>query len=127
MTRERHYRDLIVWQKGVELVREVYLLTSGWPSNERYGLTNQARRAAVSIPANIAEGQGRLGRAELRRALSIAHGSLCELETHLEVAQRLDFSRDDSIELLLKQADEVGRLLRAFIVSLDRPAENSAV
>ena len=73
MTRVSSFRDLVVWQRGVDLVRDVYLLTAKWPAEERYGLTSQVRRAAVSVPANIAEGQGRQGRAELRRALSIEH------------------------------------------------------
>ncbi|HLL51252.1 MAG TPA: four helix bundle protein, partial [Thermomicrobiales bacterium] len=75
MTREGTYRDLITWQKSRHLVSQIYRLTSGWPADERFGLTSQLRRAAVSISANIAEGQGRLGVAELRHRLSIAHGS----------------------------------------------------
>ncbi len=91
MGRESSYRDLIVWQRGIVLVREVYELSSTWPQHEVFGLTHQIRRAAVSIPANIAEGQGRYGTKELHHHLSIAHGSLCELETHLEPV--MDFQR----------------------------------
>ncbi len=120
MARVSSFRDLVVWQRGVDLVRDVYLLTAKWPAEERYGLTSQVRRAAVSVPANIAEGQGRQGRAELRRALSIAHGSLCELETHLEVAKRLDFPDPDATDRLLDRTGEVGRLLRGLIASIDR-------
>ena len=124
MTRVSSFRDLVVWQRGVDLVRDVYLLTAKWPAEERYGLTSQVRRAAVSVPANIAEGQGRQGRAELRRALSIAHGSLCELETHLEVAKRLDYPDPAAIDRLLGLAADVGRLLRGLISSIDRQGVN---
>ncbi|HET7092932.1 MAG TPA: four helix bundle protein, partial [Thermomicrobiales bacterium] len=91
MRRDQSYRDLIAWQKGIALVESVYQLTSGWPADERLGLVAQARRSAVSVPANIAEGSGRSGSREFRHHLSMAHGSLCELETHVIVAQRLGY------------------------------------
>jgi four helix bundle protein len=119
MPREGTYRELIAWQKGRRLVSEIYRSTSEWPADERFGLTSQLRRAAVSIPANIAEGQGRLGSAEMKHRLSIAHGSLCELETLLIVAGDIGLMAADVQAVLLADADEVGRLLRGFIRSLD--------
>jgi four helix bundle protein len=89
----RGYRDLIAWQKAMVLVTDTYRVTARWPSEERFGLSLQARRAAVSVPANIAEGSGRSGSRHLRNHLSIAHGSLCELETHVLVARDLDSPR----------------------------------
>ncbi|HEX5500385.1 MAG TPA: four helix bundle protein [Thermomicrobiales bacterium] len=117
---DQSYRDLIAWQKGIALVESVYRLTAGWPSDERLGLVAQARRSAVSVPANIAEGAGRSGTREFRHHLSMAHGSLCELETHLIVAQRLGFESRVPANSVLDQTAEVGRLLRGLIRSLDR-------
>jgi four helix bundle protein len=102
------------------LVSEIYRSTADWPADERFGLTSQLRRAAVSIPANIAEGQGRLGTAEMKHRLSIAHGSLCELETLLIVAGDIGLIAGQAQAVLLADAEEVGRLLRGFIRSLDR-------
>ena len=119
MARETSYRDLIAWQKGMRLVNAVYRITASWPSEERFGLTSQVRRAAVSIPANVAEGQGRLGRAELKHHLSIAHGSLCELETLLTVAGDNDMLDPETHDRLAQQAEEVGRVLRGLLRSLE--------
>jgi four helix bundle protein len=87
----RNHRDLVAWQQAVDLVVVVYQSTKDFPKSELYGLTSQMRRAAVSVPANIAEGAARTGRPELLRFLSIAQGSLSELDTHIEVAHRLGF------------------------------------
>jgi four helix bundle protein len=106
--------------RGILLVNTVYQVTANWPVEERFGLTSQTRRAAVSIPSNIAEGQGRMGKAEMKHHLSIAHGSLCELETLLVVAGENGLLHGDSQALLLAQTNEVGRLIRGFIKSLDR-------
>jgi four helix bundle protein len=111
MARERTYRDLVAWQKGRLLVAAVYRMMSEWRADERFGLDSQVRRAAVSVPSNIAEGQGRLGSAELRHHLSIAHGSLCELETLLYDAGDVGLVDEETQMLLLDQTDEVGRLL----------------
>ena len=83
------YRDLIAWQKGVDLVEGIYRATQSWPREETYSLTDQVRRAAVSVPANIAEGHGRHSTKEFLQHLGIASGSLCEAETHLVIANRL--------------------------------------
>jgi four helix bundle protein len=114
----RSYRDLIAWQKAMDLVTGVYTVSAGWPKEEQFGLVNQARRAAVSIPANIAEGQGRRGDKEFLRFLLIAHGSLFELETHLLIAQRLTYTSDALAAPLLQQTAEIGRLLNGLIAEL---------
>jgi four helix bundle protein len=127
MVRERSFRGLAAWQRSMDLVVNVYRESAKWSTDERFGLTAQVRRAVVSVPANIAEGSGRSGSAEMRRFLSIAHGSLCEVQTHLEVAQRLGMTEPSAIEELLDDADEVSRIIKGFIRSLGdaREAANS--
>ncbi len=120
--RERSYRDLVAWQKAMVLVKDVHRITQGWPEQERYGLTSQVRRAAVSVPSNIAEGQGRTGTKELLHHLSIAHGSLYEVETHLLIAQQLEYIDDPACHTPMAQTEEVGRLLGGLIRSLRPPA-----
>jgi four helix bundle protein len=112
------YRDLIVWQRAMDLVDGVYTCTGTWPTSETYGLTSQVRRAVVSIPANIAEGQSRNGRNEFIHHLGIARGSLSEVETLLLIASRQRFVTDDQLGILLSSATEVGKLLRGLIQSL---------
>lgn len=107
----KSYQDLMVWKRSIDLVEAVYRASSTWPSDERFGLTSQVRRASVSIPANIAEGHGRLGDRELARYLSIARGSLREVETHLIIARRLNFLSDEEFDQLHSITEEVGRLL----------------
>lgn len=107
----RSYRDLEVWKRSMDLVTSCYALSDGLPSSETYGLRSQIRRAAVSIPANIAEGHGRDHLKDYLRHLSIANGSLKELETHLLIAARLGYSKQDHIETLLRTTSEVGRML----------------
>ena len=87
----RNYCDLVAWQKAMDLVESVYKATSQFPKEEVYGLTNQLRRAAVSVPSNIAEGQGRRSDNDFRRFLAIGHGSLREVETQVLIAQRLHY------------------------------------
>jgi four helix bundle protein len=117
------YRDLAAWQKAMDLVEAVYRATQQWPREEVYGLTNQARRAAVSVPANITEGQGRRGASEMLHHLSIADGSLHELETHLLIAQRLRYLDGASATLLLAQTAEVGRILGGFMRRMREPGD----
>ena len=105
------YRDLIVWKKSLTFVCDVYRVTTGFPKDERFGLTAQLRRASVSIPSNIAEGHGRTSRAEFLNFLSIARGSANEVETLLIVSQRLGFSNDAAAEQLLAEIDEIRRML----------------
>lgn len=106
-----HYRDLIAWQKAMDLVESVYRLTESFPREERYGLTNQVRRAAVSVPSNIAEGQGRGVGAEFAHHLRIANGSRQEVETQLLIAVRLGSIDAAVADPVLGQAYEVGRIV----------------
>ena len=117
------YRDLAAWQKAMELVEAVYRATQHWPRDEMYGLTNQARRAAVSVPANIAEGQGRRGATEMLHHVSIADGSLHELETHLLIAQRLRYLDGATATILLAQTAEVGRILGGLMRRMREPGD----
>ena len=112
------HRDLIAYQEAIRLVELVYRDTAGFPSEETFGLKNQLRRSAVSVPSNIAEGAARRSTGELLQFLGIARGSLAELETQLEVASRLGMlsEANDSI----RQVDRVGRLLGALLKSLTR-------
>jgi four helix bundle protein len=114
------YRDLEVWQKAMDLAETVYSLSRTFPVEERFGLISQMQRSAVSVPANIAEGQGRKHRGEFVRHLTIARGSLAELETHLLLAGRLGYAGKDRLGALWRQAQEVGRLLNGLIRSLDK-------
>lgn len=107
----KDYRDLEVWKKAMDLVVESYELTKSFPKYEMYGLTNQLRRAAASIPANIAEGRQRQHSREFLRFLSIAAGSLAELETHLQIAGRLHYTDEHHLTSLLERTGEVGRML----------------
>ena len=114
----RTFKDLIVWQEAMNLVEMVYLQTKSFPKEEIYGLTTQIRRAAISIPANIAEGNGRKTRKEYLQFLSIANGSMKELETHLLIAERIRFLAKEMAEQLQTQLNTVGRLLTALRKSL---------
>jgi len=114
------YRDLVVWQKGMDLAAECYRLTKGFPKEELYGITSQIRRAAVSVPANIAEGHGREHRSEFIRFLQIAQGSLKELETHLILAARVLLTTEAEIQPILEQCDQLGRQLHSLIRALQR-------
>jgi four helix bundle protein len=114
----RHYQELIVWQKAMDLVEEVYKVCRSFPREEIYGLTSQLRRAAVSIPSNVAEGQGRRTTADFLRHLSIAYGSLLEVETQILIATRLNYLAQGNCSKVLKMAGEVGRLLNGLMSSL---------
>lgn len=120
----RNYRDLTVWKKAMDLVLSVYKASQHWPKDETFGLTNQVRRAAVSIPANIAEGQGRDSAREFLRFLSIANGSLYEVETHLLIASQLDYLEPNNAAPLMEQAAEIGHLLNGLTASLRSRIEN---
>ena len=115
-----HYQELIAWQKAMALVEEVYIATRTFPREEIYGLTSQLRRAAISVPSNIAEGQGRRTTADFLRHLSIAYGSLLELETQVLIAARLNYLSNEKCNVVLKMAAEVGRLLNGLMSSLRR-------
>ncbi|MFZ2285603.1 MAG: four helix bundle protein [Bacteroidales bacterium] len=110
------FRELIVWQKGMSLVRDVYNSTKSFPKEEVFGLKMQLRRCAVSIPSNIAEGYGRQHTSEYMRFLQIARGSLFELITQLEIAASLEYINE--IEDLLKECVEIARMLNGLIRKL---------
>ena len=114
----RNYRDLIAWQKAMALAENAYRESQPFPREEIHGLTAQLRRAAYSIPANIAEGQGRGSDKEFHHFLSIAHGSLREVETFVLLAQRLGFLTASKSEELLELSAEVGRLITGISHSI---------
>ena len=116
----RGYRELKVWQKSMDLVEESYRLTAAFPRNELYGLTSQLRRAAVSVAANIAEGHGREHLGDYLRSLSIANGSLMELETHLLIGRRMSYISAEEEQGFLQRAAEVGRMLAGLVRALKR-------
>ena len=118
MSAVRSYRDLVVWQKSMALVINVYRCTQAFPKAEMYGLAAQLRRAAVSVPSNIAEGQGRISTGEFKQFLGHARGSLLEIETQISIAQSLGYVPQESCEPLLRQCAEVGRILNGLITSL---------
>ena len=109
------HRDLIAWQKAMQLVIDVYRVTRSFPKDEVYGLTSQLRRAAVSVPSNLAEGHGRTSRREFHRFAGQARGSLVEVETQLEIARNLDYLSEEVAADLLMKASEVGRLLNGLL------------
>jgi four helix bundle protein len=114
------YRDLIVWQKAMALVTDVYRATDSFPAREIYGITNQVRRAAVAIPSDIAEGKGRLSKKEYVQMLARARGSAFEVQTQLEVSRNLGFLSADCFADLESKGAEVGRLLNGLITRLRR-------
>jgi four helix bundle protein len=111
----RNYRDLIVWQKSMDLVESVYIATRKFPKEELYGLTSQLRRAVVSIPSNIAEGQGRRTDKEFAQFLAVARGSLHESETQILIAERLGYLERKSADELMTLCAEVNRLLHGLL------------
>jgi four helix bundle protein len=119
----RSHRDLIVWQKAMDLVVTVYRATETFPKAETYGLTSQIRRAVTSIPANISEGQGRRLPKEFIYFLANARGSLWELDTHLESATRVGFLKPATHQELQNQLDEVGRMLNGLIRSVNNSSK----
>ena len=118
MTEIRSHRDLIAWQRAMDLVVFVYKATASWPKEELYGLTAQARRAAVSVPANISEGYGRDNLGSYIQFLRIAQGSLKEVETHFEIAHRVGIADSAVQNEALAQAQSVGKVLRGLINKL---------
>ena len=112
------YKDLIVWQKSIVLVTNVYRCTKAFPKDELYGLTSQLRRAAVSVPCNIAEGQGRLSTGEFRQFLGHARGSLHEMQTQLVIAENLGCLVKTDKDRLTEASAEVDRMLNKLISSL---------
>ena len=121
------YRDLLVWQRAMDIAVATYELCRTYPRDELFGLTSQSRRAAASIPANIAEGYGRTSRASYAHFLRISQGSLKELETHLMLAERVGVALPGSTDDLMSRTDELGRMLRGLISKVqNRPVDLSA-
>ena len=119
MPHSRAFRDLKVWQRSMDLVERIYEITAAFPKDERFGLTAQIRRAAVSVPSNIGEGSRRKKRKAFLHHLDVALGSQAEVEVQLEVAQRLRFLRIGDYEQTQIAVEEIGRMLNGLIVSLE--------
>jgi four helix bundle protein len=119
MTNVKSYRDLIVWQKSMKLVTEIYTATKTFPTEELYALTNQIRRSAVSIPSNIAEGYGRNSTSDYKRFLQIATGSLFELQTQIEIAVNLKYLAIEKFNTLFEAAKEIELMLIALIKKIN--------
>ena len=114
------HRDLIVWQKSMDLAVAAYRLTYSFPVDERYGLTSQIRRSGASIPANIAEGYGRESAGAYEQQLKVAQGSLKEFETHVELAHRVGLLDEPNLSMVLKTSEEIGKMLRSLIRAVER-------
>jgi four helix bundle protein len=108
------HRDLEVWRKAMQFVTALYQETAAFPRHELYGLTNQVRRAAVSVPSNIAEGCGRSSKREFHHFLSLARGSLLEVETQVEIARNLGYMSENRFRELLANRNEIGRMLNGL-------------
>jgi four helix bundle protein len=115
----RSHRELKVWQISLDLTETLYRITASWPKHEQYGLVSQVRRAAVSVPANIAEGAGRRTPGEFMHFVGIARGSLAELETLLIVARRLDYLDEPAYRAILDDLLELGRMATGLLRSLE--------
>jgi len=115
------FRELTVWQRAMQLTVSVYRLSQDFPRAEQFGLTSQLRRAAVSIPSNIAEGQGRTSKGEFRQFLGIARGSNCEVQTQLELARVLNFEQPEMICEAEVLSEEVRKMLFGLLESLKTP------
>ena len=119
----RSYKDLFAWQKSMDLVTAIYRTTAGFPKDDLFGLTSQLRRAAVSIPSNIAEGQGRLSEKEFRHFPGQARGSLMEVETQLQIAENLSYLPKEQTAAPMQSCAEVGRILNGLIASVSKQSE----
>jgi len=119
------YRDLEVYKKSIDFVVDIYRITEFIPDSERFGLVSQLRRAAVSLPSNLAEGSGRNGKKELINFLHIARGSLFEIGTQLEISQRLGFVSQDDYDKLEERRATIQRMINALISSLKKKGENN--
>jgi len=118
MAEIRSYMDLLVWQKGIELVEEVYRTIAAFPPDERYALGAQIRRSAVSVPSNIAEGQARQHTAEFRQFLYVSLGSLAELDTQLIIANKLAYITNESHKIIKDRLIELQKMLSSLIKKL---------
>jgi four helix bundle protein len=121
----KHYQQLIAWKKAIALVTNIYSVTAAFPRAEVYGLTSQLRRAAVSVPSNIAEGQGRATKGEFIQFLGHSRGSLFEVETQLEISRNLGYITSERQTYLSNELSEVGRILNGLITSLQQKPDRS--
>ncbi len=120
----KNYKELNVWQKAYQLCLEIYKVTKGFPKEERYGLISQIRRAAVSVPSNIAEGYGRKTTGEYIQSLYIAYGSNCELETQILLSCDLGYIKAEDLVRIQKNIGDIERMLKALIKSLENKRSN---
>jgi len=116
----KSYRDLDVWQKSMRLAKRPYQITQKFPSDERFGLTNQLRRAAVSVPSNLAEGHARFGSGEFSRFISITMGSVAEIETQIFLSKDLGYITSEVTQEILAELDAIGKMLRGLAKSIQR-------
>jgi len=112
--KSRSYRDLGVWKLSIDFVKKVYQVTHNFPGSEKFGLINQIRRAAVSIPSNIAEGQGRSSPKEFKQFLAISLGSLAELETQLIIAKEIEYLTQNELDNLLSPLDRIRKMIKGL-------------
>lgn len=118
--KSRSFRDLDVWKLSIEIVKNIYQITNNFPNSGIYGLTSQLRRSAISIPSNIAEGQGRNSSKEFGQFLAIALGSLAELETQLIIAKEIGYLTSENLSPLLSDMDVIRKMIKALASSLRR-------
>jgi len=122
--KSRSFRDLDVWKIAIDFAREIYLLTEKFPGSEAFGLTGQMRRSAISVPSNIAEGQGRNSSKEFRQFLSIALGSLAEIETQLVIAEQVGYMKPRALDKCLTSIDTMRKMIRSLSQSLQARLPN---
>lgn len=118
METSRSYRDLRVWKEAVGLVKDIYQATAQFPATETYGLTSQIRKAAVSIPSNIAEGQGRNSSGEFRQFLGVSLGSIAEVETQLIISKEIGYFAPKELDRYLSRLDDLRKMLKSLSLSL---------
>jgi len=115
-----NYKELKVWQEAIDLTKLIYVVSANFPSEEKFGLISQIRRAAVSVPSNISEGSGRNSKGEFKQFLGVANGSLCEVETQLIIAKNLKFiNENENIEALFDQIDHIQKMIYKLKNRLD--------
>lgn len=114
------FRELLIWQKAMEFVVSIYKGTNSFPDSEKFGLVSQLRRAAVSLPSNIAEGYGRNSGGDFNRFLNFAMGSLFEIQTQIEIARKLGFLTNKNFDLLFQQSREIERMISSFIRTIKK-------
>ncbi|UKE48747.1 MULTISPECIES: four helix bundle protein [Xanthomonas translucens group] len=122
-----HFRELEVWRLSVELAKSVYILTADFPREERHGLTSQLQRAAVSVPSNIADGNARASTRDYARFVSMARGSIAELQTQLTLASELSLADPQAVDIVMDIAERVGKMLHKLHYSLNQRLETGSL